>query len=280
VGLVFLFLLERFHVIDDTGRFGDAPGSHAEAKPVTEAEARSVGGAAAWRLVRIFVLFAPITWLALKDQATGAFEPIRQPVNPALLAVDEARTKFNLDANRNGMSVAFDHKKHEEDFLEVYGYATVEETCVKCHHLSVPADKNSSCRACHRDMEVPTPMFQLANHEERFEKPEDRELLLAANLADRQENFEACMRCHEENMPGLAAYAKKGFSHVAPGYVDAMHGSCLECHRLREQEKGDDPANPVSRGNCLFCHRDWADEGMFEALAAAEFREGAEPDTP
>jgi hypothetical protein len=49
-----------------------------------------------------------------------------------------------------------------------------------------------------------------------------------------------------------------------------MHGSCLECHRLREQEKNEDPAVATSRGNCLFCHRDWADEGMFDELAVAE----------
>ena len=69
---------------------------------------------------------------------------------------------------------------------------------------------------------------------------------------------------------GLTAYEKKGFDPHAPGYKDAMHGSCLECHRLREQEKGEDPAIATSRGNCLFCHRDWADPAMLEALEVAE----------
>jgi hypothetical protein len=56
-----------------------------------------------------------------------------------------------------------------------------------------------------------------------------------------------------------------------------MHGSCLECHRLREQERNEDPASPTSRGNCLFCHRDWADDSMLAELAATEARAAPEP---
>jgi len=268
-GLVFFFLLERFHVIDDAGLHGDAPGHEAPTDTWTREEAREVVGPFAWRLVRIAFLFVPLTWMALKDQATGAFEPIRNPVDPAVIATDEMRTKFALDANRNGMVTAFDHKKHQEEFLKVYGFATVEETCVKCHHLNFPTDNNTSCRRCHRDMFIPTPMFDVANHATRFEKEEDREAFRAADLTDRMEAYGACVKCHEKNMIGLVAYEKKGFSPVAPGYKDAMHGSCLECHRLREQEAKEDPASPTSRGNCLFCHRDWADEGMFPEVAAA-----------
>jgi Ni/Fe-hydrogenase subunit HybB-like protein len=272
-GLVFFFLLERFHVIDDAGRFGDAPGHEPPEDVWTREEGREVVTAFGWRLVRIAVLFIPITWVALKTQATSAFEPILQPVNPAVIATDELRTQFVLDANRNGMVAAFDHKKHQEDFLKVYEYATVEETCIKCHHLSYPADNNTSCRRCHLDMEIATPMFQFALHEERFETEfeteEDRREFLAADLSDRREAYGACVKCHGENMVGLVSYEKKGFDHRAPGYKDAMHGSCLECHRLREQEKKEDPASPTSRGNCLFCHRDWADQGMFEELVAS-----------
>jgi len=269
-GLAFFFLLERFHVIDDAGRFGDAPGHEPPEDTWTRDEAKELAGGFAWRLIRIAVLFVPITWFALKTQATGAFEPLRNPVNPAVIATDEMRTKFALDANRNGMVTAFDHKKHQDEFLKVYGFATVEETCVKCHHLSYPADNNTSCRRCHLDMEIPTLMFVAENHRERFETEEDRAEFRAADLGDRMEAFQACVKCHRENMAGLAAYEKKGFDPYAPGYKDAMHGSCLQCHRLREQEKNEDPAKATSRGNCLFCHRDWADEAMLEELAAAE----------
>jgi hypothetical protein len=238
-----------------------------------------VVGGAAWRGVRIVVLFLPVTWLALRTQATGAFEPIHTPVTPAVHATDDLRTKFRLDANRNGMAVAFDHAKHEKDFQEVYGFATVEETCVKCHHLSLPADSNTSCRRCHLDFELPTPMFRPENHVARFETEEDRRAFAAVDLHDRKATWEACMGCHKENMAGLAAYESRGFDFRAPGYKDAMHGSCLECHRLREQEKGEDPAIATSRGNCLFCHRDWADEGMFEAVVADAGAEAPGPGT-
>jgi Ni/Fe-hydrogenase subunit HybB-like protein len=276
-GLVFLFLLERFHVIDDAGRFGDAPGHRAPEDTWTREEAKEVGAGFAWRLVRIAALFVPITWVALQSQATGAFQPVRQPVNPAVIATDELRTRFALDANRNGMVTAFDHRKHQDEFLKVYGFATVEETCVKCHHLNYPSDNNTSCRRCHLDMELPTMMFAAESHRGRFETEEDRAGFRAADLGDRREAYEACVKCHRENMAGLTAYEKKGFDPHAPGYKDAMHGSCLECHRLREQERNEDPASPTSRGNCLFCHRDWADDSMLAELAATEARAAPEP---
>ena len=65
-------------------------------------------------------------------------------------------------------------------------------------------------------------------------------------------------------MLGFDSYAQKGFRIEASGFKQAMHGSCLTCHRLRQELKKEDPAKATSRGNCLFCHRDWADPGMFK----------------
>ena len=63
-----------------------------------------------------------------------------------------------LDGNRNGMATHFNHAKHQQVFQKVYQIGE-KETCAKCHHLNLPKDQNTSCRRCHRDMYLETPMF-------------------------------------------------------------------------------------------------------------------------
>ena len=278
-GLVFFFLVERFYILDEPeSAHGDEEDEDEQPVPRvalwSRAEARSIFlGPAAARVARILVVFFPLAWFALDSQATGAFTPILQPVNQAVIATDALRTKLSIDANRNGMVTDFDHAKHSADFAQVYGLDE-KQTCAKCHHLSLPRDNNTSCRRCHRDMEIETPMFRMETHVDRFETDADREKFSAVDLSDTRKAYETCSGCHKEEndnaMAGLRSYQQKGFNHLAPGYKHAMHGSCLECHRLREKEKQEDPADPRSRGNCLFCHRDWADEGLFDQPQISE----------
>jgi Ni/Fe-hydrogenase subunit HybB-like protein len=323
-GLFYFFLIEKFHVLDapDDHHDGEKAEAHAEPEvtPWTRQELEALlTGPGAQRVARNLIIFVPLTILALRDQATGAFHPIEQPVAGAVLAGDAMRTILHLDANRNGMVTAFGHEKHKVEFKKVYA---IEEkaTCAKCHHLDLPRDNNTSCRRCHRDMELDTPLFDFERHKDRFASDEEAEAFLTVDMNNPVAVYEVCVQCHggtetealastregeargkeperageiaaaaaklasarpkpvvdtavevptftapkpKPLMRGLASYARKGFTGVAPGFKHAMHGSCLTCHRLREQQRKEDPANPKSRGNCLFCHRDWADEGLF-----------------
>ena len=290
-GLLFLFFVSRFHILDESpeesaaaARAAKADAAHHddhEIKMWTREETWAVlKGEGAMRALRVLVIFVPLTWIAFGNQATGAFRPIAQPVSAAVVAVDHMRNDFRLDADRNGFSADFPHQFHKQELMKLHGIAE-EETCIKCHHLSLPNDHNTSCRRCHRDMELDTRIFSAANHADRFEtdaerawpqqsqsssvrlSQEARDKLASADLDDRLQTYSACSSCHEDNMAGLGDYEKKGLSFVAPGYKHAMHGSCLTCHRLRERTLEEDPAKPTGRSNCLFCHRQWADEGMF-----------------
>ncbi len=282
-GLAFLFLIDRFHVLDparsksaaeaaspapeaSSSGHGDH-GDHGEVEMWTREETRAVlRGEGALRALRILVVAVPLTWIAFQGQATGSFHPIKEPVDAAVIALDPMRDVLRLDANRNGFYADFPHKLHQVEFQKVYEL-TEDETCIKCHHLSLPGDHNTSCRRCHRDLELDTQIFQMSNHVDRFETSADRAKFEKVDLRDRRATFAACNECHQDGkdavMEGLADYAKKGLSPIAPGYEYAMHGSCLTCHRLREKELKEDPADPKSRSNCLFCHRQWADKGMF-----------------
>lgn len=264
-GLFFFFLVERFHVLeDDPTKVSD----HPHVAMWSPAETRAVfTGANARRALRILVIAIPLTVVALRSQATGPFQPLIQPVEAAVTAMDPMRTVLRLDANSNGMAVDFPHRKHQLELQKVYGLAE-KDTCTKCHHINIPKDNNTLCRRCHADMELETPMFRLENHEPRFKNEQERAELLSVDLTDKRAGFKACSKCHEKNMKGLESYAASGFDMQAPGYKDAMHGSCLECHRMRERETKKKPSDPKSPGNCLFCHRDWADDGLFTAEEA------------
>lgn len=257
--LFFFFLVERFHVLD-------VDGEHHEDPPLwTPEETRTVfTGPNARRALRIVLIAVPVTVFALRSQATGRFEPIAHPVDSAVVATDPLRTVLRLDANTNGMSVDFPHRFHQTEFQKVYGLAE-KETCVKCHHLNIPKDNNTLCRRCHADMELATPIFRMENHHDRFKTDADREAFLLVDLSDKRAAFKACAGCHKDDnaMKGMVAYEAKGFDQAAPSYKDAMHANCLTCHRLREREKNIKPSDPKSPGNCLFCHRDWADDGLF-----------------
>ncbi len=265
-GLAFLFLIERFPVLRGAGFCAQEgspsdPEGHQPVPPWTWGEARELFlGAGARRVGMTAVVVLPLTWFGLRGQGTSAFQPLESAVRPAVQSRDAMRTTLYLDANGNGDFVTFPHEQHQQAFVEKYG-VELEGTCVKCHHLSLPNDRQTVCRACHQDMQLATPMYRPENHAERFEDEAQRARFEAFDLDDPQENFAACMLCHEESMAGLTEYAVKGFDHRAPGFVTAMHGECMTCHRLEER----DPADPFSLGNCIGCHR-WTPRGEGQEL--------------
>ncbi len=238
---------------------------------VTRQEALALlKGPGAERVLLIALLVVPCAWFGLKGYGTSAYQPIPSPVEPAIQSGDPMREMLRIDANRNGDYVDFAHKKHQEVFQEKYRLAE-KETCAKCHHLTLPKDNNTVCRACHRDMELAMPMFRAERHDERFQDAAQRATFTALDLDRGKQNFEACMMCHEENMIGLAAYAPRGFDQMAPGFTQAMHGNCMTCHRLEEKDRSD----PFSTGNCLGCHRP---QPKPEGAAVAKLQADATPE--
>ncbi len=269
-GLLFFFLIERFPVLAGVGFEADAElaadataespsadqDEHGDehAAPVrywSWEEARAIFlGEGAFRVVGVALLVIPLVLVSLREQATGAYRAPAQPVFSGVQAEDTMRDVLIIDANRSGEAVVFPHRKHQDAFQEKYGI-TKEETCARCHHLSLPNDHNSVCRSCHRDMALPTPIFDLERHLPRFEDEAQLAKFQAFDPESRDDTFAACMMCHEKTMAGLESYRKTGFSYQARGFEAAMHGECMTCHRLEEK----DPADPYSTGNCLGCHR-------------------------
>lgn len=276
-GLLMLFLVERFHILEEPGQ---PRGQGRPLAPIwTLAEARALLLPGAARVAKVAVVVVPLTLVVFHGRGASQFRPIAQPVYPSILADDEAREDLRIDADRDGDAVLFPHLLHQQWFQDEDGVPQ-EETCEECHHLALPGDESTPCRSCHTDMELPQPMFVLARHEERWEDQEDRQQFLAWDLDDPEQNYQACLTCHEEEgeqpMRGLEEYRDKGFSHMAPGFREAMHGNCLTCHR--EEETPDEEKEAMSLGNCKGCH-DWEQtEGALhpEPDASVLWRQGQE----
>jgi Ni/Fe-hydrogenase subunit HybB-like protein len=123
-----------------------------------------------------------------------------------------------IDGNRNGNLVLFDHEAHKE---RLGG----DSSCVTCHHLSMPLDRNTSCSECHRD----------------------------GTAVKSFETATSCTSCHRDPVaadPVLSAPQDRW--RPAPGYTEAMHGLCVECHKREVQRHPDDV--PAGLAECRTCH--------------------------
>ncbi len=157
---------------------------------------------------------------------------------------------FLIDGNRNGRLVAFNHLFHRD---KLGGDAS----CVRCHHMALPFDQNSACHECHRDMYLESDIFVHSRHisllggNHGCAKCHD-----ATAGAKTRASAKACGDCHREMVkPGsVIAPAEGGLRGMAAGYMDAMHGLCITCHKQKIAEQ------PLlyrrSFAECANCHRD------------------------
>jgi len=154
-----------------------------------------------------------------------------------------------LDGNRDGRLVAFPHQFHQ-DRLEG------EDSCIQCHHQALPFDQNTSCYKCHRDMYLPTDLFNHSVHIERLDGNKGCfECHTSAAEAKTRVTSKPCKECHAGMMlQGSIIPVKEEPTEYAPGYMQAMHGLCITCH---EKKLAEDPEKfHTGFSDCANCHRD------------------------
>lgn len=154
-----------------------------------------------------------------------------------------------IDGNRDGRLVLFHHDGH---IRSLGGQAS----CARCHHQRLPFTRNTRCSACHRDMYARTDIFDHGSHVAKLGgnagctrcHPESTAVKTRATAV-------ACARCHAEMVErdSLVKPPAGGSSGHATGYMDAMHGLCVPCHKEKAKH---DPARFGRRfGACSGCHR-------------------------
>jgi Ni/Fe-hydrogenase subunit HybB-like protein len=156
---------------------------------------------------------------------------------------------YLIDGNRDGRLGVFDHKGH---------VARLEkpDACATCHHGQLPLHQHTACHECHRDMYAQTDIFDHFFHVDALggndgcvqchDSPEGEKT---------RETAPACEACHVDMLVDAATIERPpgGTTGLAPGYMDAMHGLCIDCHERPDNEPGE-PAEYLS--SCTTCHRE------------------------
>jgi Ni/Fe-hydrogenase subunit HybB-like protein len=154
-----------------------------------------------------------------------------------------------IDGNRNGRLVSFPHKL----LIDKLGG---ESSCVLCHHEALPFDQNTSCYKCHRDMYLTTDLFSHSIHVARLDGNVGcSKCHMDRTKAKTRENTKPCKECHQNmELAGTTVATKGKSAGYAVGYMEAMHGLCITCHKKKLEEA---PRNyPKDFADCATCHRD------------------------
>jgi Ni/Fe-hydrogenase subunit HybB-like protein len=154
-----------------------------------------------------------------------------------------------IDGNRNGRLVAFPHELLRD---KLGG----EASCVLCHHQALPFDQNTPCYECHRDMYLTTDLF---NHSVHIAHLDGNSGCVQCHSdgakAKTRETAKPCKECHQKMaLAGSLISPEKETEGRAVGYMEAMHGLCIGCHKQRLEEAPQDYRRDFA--DCGCCHRD------------------------
>ena len=239
--LAFLFILERFKIWEE--RPADP-----EADPLKLPEFDRVGmtwlgvPAVASRTVfsLAFILSASVGMAALapRPAATRGIqpEPVRHAVGGDVLWID---------GNRNGYGVSFPH-------VEMQTRLGGKESCVKCHHMNLPRDRNSGCWECHRDMYLTS---DASRHDWHASPSGGRVACVECHQQGQPRSAATaapCSHCHKDLIPAGATIQVRQYQAVS--YVQAMHELCISCHTQLAKQQG-----KPELARCTNCHKERRD---------------------
>jgi Ni/Fe-hydrogenase subunit HybB-like protein len=163
---------------------------------------------------------------------------------------EDTVTLFVIDGNRDGRVVLFDHEGHSS---RLGG----DESCKGCHHQAIPFRKSTGCHLCHRDMFLKTDIFRHSSHVAKLDGNQGCvRCHVSDNIAKNRETAEDCSHCHIDfaSQSRWIQLSSERFTGIAPGYREAMHGVCTQCHKTMVMEN---PAEyPAAFAECGQCHRE------------------------
>jgi hypothetical protein len=277
MALIFFFFVEHFDVYGEKEeqKAEDRVGIRVE-DPVTQVRLSApwYGPASVFSLV--FVVAAALTVGFLPASVFSGVIPKAHPVSPvrltsamkiqranvpyAVLRADnpslrnsgeerESLTAFLIDSDRNDRFVLFDHEGHAERAEED---AQNDNSCAQCHHMNRPFDTATPCSACHRDAYVSSDIFQHSLHVERVGGDASCDQCHTDTSMPRSiDNAVDCDTCHTDWTRSRDSDESFGKKIMAPGYVDAMHTQCIECHQDAFEQ---DASLGEDFSRCSTCH--------------------------
>lgn len=156
---------------------------------------------------------------------------------------------FLIDGNRDGRLVPFPHRLHAE---RLGGDAS----CTVCHHQALPFDQNTPCHRCHRDMYLETDIFDHGSHASKLGGNSGCVRCHGPGTgAKTRAGSRPCGDCHQDMAVAgaLIQPPQGGVRGYAPGYMNAMHGLCITCHKQKVDREPDRFRRAFTE--CGTCHR-------------------------
>jgi Ni/Fe-hydrogenase subunit HybB-like protein len=250
--LIWMFLVEHYEVWQHEDALDDVD-TRFEPPQIDRPSGVWIGdsGLASFKLYSLgFVVAAALTFGLLPRDALFGASPVAEPVERP-----RGHDVLMIDGNRNGVSVRFDHRKHEEKL-------GLEKSCNQCHHLANPMDQDTPCWCCHRDMWSITDIFDHDGHVRDLERFGADDACAACHPGGgRPKARETASSCTVEGCHQHELALHREDTRVQPkdvtrtrfavGYMDAMHKLCIECHKERAAELG-----RPHHGDCATCHHD------------------------
>ena len=267
-GLIFIFFVENLNVYEGehAGAEGEAPVPVQEAKPSYDPatlHALAPSLLADPRRYSLAVVCAAAVAVAfLPEDVWGDFGS-KMPISPSRTmdmkrihpkdggptqykrsTAEDAEPVMIIDGNRADLFAVFPHANH-------VSFLGDSASCTTCHHQNLPADTNTSCAQCHRDMYAVTDTFshrfhadELGGNQSCAQCHTDRKAIKSRDTATK------CVVCHAEMVVKASEIKPKGgLRGLAPGYKRAMHGLCVTCHAgAKGRSAGDNMAR------CDTCH--------------------------
>ena len=236
--LAFLFMVERFRVWEQ--RPADPSADPLQLPEFHKVDTTWLGApAVAGRTVYslCFILAAAVGLALLTPQPAGSRGIEPQPVRRA-----RGGATLWIDGNLNGYGVAFPHERIGK---QLGG----EASCVKCHHMNLPRDRNSGCWECHSDMYLAADAFRHDWHASPAGGRVACRQCHTPELPRTAASARQCSDCHKDLVPPGALIRVRQYK--AGGYVPAMHKLCLDCHiqRAKQEQKPE-------FARCTTCHRE------------------------
>ncbi len=241
-GLVFMFMAEYFDVFEKVS--WKRPEEEKLEGDLTELWGWTTQSAPV-RVSLLIVVAVPVAVLLYSNSALKGFPLVKQSIE-APMAMDAQRHTLLIDGNRNDNAVAFPHEKHKKLAEEITGEKLA---CDRCHHLSKPMDKNTACYHCHTDMMLEKTIFDHSLHEKELGGNKSCAECHELSEPESRANAKACAECHKKDMGMEPAATGERFNEKAPGYENAMHESCVNCH-----EEQASVYNRPRLYECATCH--------------------------
>ena len=178
--------------------------------------------------------------------------------------LDITRSVLLIDGNHDGIHTEFPHLEHQNRLGK-------EQSCIKCHHLSLPKDKSTPCSHCHRHMIEETKIFKHTEHTIWVAKdkqigglyPENHTCTIChvSNTAKTSQNSKACIDCHDKDMNIFHTSNLSGTFLYAEGFMNAMHKRCITCHNDQIAS-----VNKPNLNDCSNCHKSLSTKNKLEQI--------------